>query len=637
MSWIFTIVFSGLLFSSNAGSAVSTPDFTPVPETAANAVRQDETERFEQTYPLNANGRVSVSNVNGSIVAEAWDRNEVKLVAVKTADTKERLTEVEVKVTASADSFSVETNYDDWKKKNGGDRWRNGGKLTVDYQLMVPRGAVLNEVGTVNGSVTVSDFTNLTKISAVNGTVKATDLRGTADLSTVNGDVIADFNSLDAGSKISLETVNGRVELMIPSDSNATVKADSLNGNISNDLGLPVRKGRYVGRDLYGRIGNGDVRIKLNSVNGDLKVSRKNDNKQLNPVVNLLTQKEKEDEDWESDAEAAAVAGKTAANMSKINREVAAAMKNSAKVSVAAMADVQKEMARIKPEIERAAADVMRSAEVQNAIRDGVRQSAAAVARVADAAFFPAMPRIEKKSESFPMKGVPRVTVNAHGCAVKVIGWDRSDVQYSVTQFSERRNRKPVEIKESHTDTTMDLTVQNGDADAAGGDMFGGLSRTRIEVYVPRKTNLKISTDGEIRLEGVSGEVDLTGEDQSINVRDVDGKLKITNADGVVRVIGFKGELVGRTEDGSMNLEGEFSKLSADGDTGNFVVTLSETAAARIYALSENVKVDGLQLELVKSGEAVREYRLGDGQSEIKVTTGGEITLRGQNALRAGI
>ena len=79
-------------------------------------IRLDETERFEQTYPLNANGRVSVSNVNGSITIETWERNEVKLEAVKTADSKERLAEVEIKIDAKADSFSVETDYDNLER-----------------------------------------------------------------------------------------------------------------------------------------------------------------------------------------------------------------------------------------------------------------------------------------------------------------------------------------------------------------------------------------------------------------------------------------------------------------------------------------------------------------------------------------
>src|SRR6476469_1749912 len=191
MSWLYSIVFAGLLFSSNGGNNVNTNTNMAVQEPPAAVSVQDETEKFEQTYPLSANGRVSVSNVNGSIVVEAWDRNEVHLEATKTADSKEALADVEIKVDAKPDSISVEADYDTWKR-NGDRNWKNNRKLEVQFRLQVPRTAVLNEIETVNGSVTLGNFVNTTKVSAVNGNVTATNLRGAANLSTVNGEVVAD-------------------------------------------------------------------------------------------------------------------------------------------------------------------------------------------------------------------------------------------------------------------------------------------------------------------------------------------------------------------------------------------------------------------------------------------------------------
>jgi hypothetical protein len=246
---------AGVLFSSQDIS-FNVPVAASSEAPSLTAVQyKDEVERFEQSYPLNANGRVSVGNINGSIVVEAWDKNEVHLEAVKTADSKETLAAVEIKVDSRPDSFRVEADYDQWKLQGRGDQWQRNRRLEVQFKLSVPRGAVLDEIGTVNGSVTVSNFTNMTKASAVNGDVRAANLRGAANLSTVNGEVVGDFDRLESGSRISLNTVNGKVTLTIPSDSNATVRADSLNGPITNDFGLPVRKGEYVGRDLYGRIG----------------------------------------------------------------------------------------------------------------------------------------------------------------------------------------------------------------------------------------------------------------------------------------------------------------------------------------------------------------------------------------------
>ena len=640
MSWIFTIVFSGLLFSTSNGTAVAPAQPTVISEPSASAVRQDETERFEQSYPLSAAGRVSVSNVNGSIVAEAWDRNEVKLVAVKTADSKERLADVEIKVDSKPDSITIETNYDSWKQRSGG-RWKSGDRLVVDYQLMIPRGAVLNEIETVNGSATVSNFVNVTKVSAVNGTVKAVNLRGTAELSTVNGEVNADFSTLDAGSRISLETVNGRVNLTIPSDANATIRAESLNGNISNDFGLPVQKGKYVGRDLYGRIGSGDVKVKMESVNGDLRVSRSNDGKTPSPATNLLPQKEKDDEDWESEAES--VLAIPSVKTAKINKDIAKAMKDSAKISKEQMEAARIEMERIRPEIERATADsmkqaaeMMKSQGVQAALRENLDKAGAVLAGLSDVAFSPAMPRIEKKSDSFKVKGTPKVIVDTRGTAVKITGWDRDEIKYSVSQLSSSRDRKPLDISEKHDDSGLELTVR--DLNGAGVERWpfdGGITRSRIEIFVPRKSKIKVTTDGEIRVDGINGEIDLKGDEQSINVRDVEGKLSFTNTNGRVRVIGFSGELTAETQDGDLNLEGAFDKLNARGRSATIVVTLPDGSNAEVNATSPDIKVSGLVTETIGGSGNSQRLRVGTGGSVYTISTDGMIVLRNSSELFA--
>ena len=115
MNWLYSLVFASLLFGSDAPTAVNTQQNAVAPVAATQTVVGDEVEKFEQSYPLSKNGNVSVSNVNGSITVEAWDRDEVKLEATKIADSKETLADVEIKVTSTADSFCVEADYKGWK------------------------------------------------------------------------------------------------------------------------------------------------------------------------------------------------------------------------------------------------------------------------------------------------------------------------------------------------------------------------------------------------------------------------------------------------------------------------------------------------------------------------------------------
>ncbi len=641
MSWLYTLVFTGLIYSAQSGAAPIVPADTPAAPANVAAVRSDEVEKFEQSYPLTANGRVNVSNVNGSITVEAWDKNEVKLEYTKIADTKDRLADVEIKIESRADYFSAETDYGDWKRKNGGDRWRNGGKLNVEFRLMVPRSAILKDVETVNGSVTVSNFTNITRVSAVNGTVIASNLRGSASLSTVNGEVTADFDRLDNSGKISLETVNGRVNLTIPSDSNATVRAESLNGNISNDFGLPVSKGKYVGRDLYGKIGSGEVQIRLESVNGGLAIKRKSDGKSLNPSVNLLPNKDKDEEDWDDD--------EAMADKAKIDKEVAkaakAGAKESAKAATKAMEDAQVQLKALKPELAKItkesiavaaeslanSAKLMSTEEYKQMVKDAQRQQEKVLASISDAFYSAPIPSVERKSASFPVTGTPKVTVEAKGCSVTVRGWDKSEVQYRVVQFSDPRSRKPLSINDDHSNNSVTLKIENLDESARGGDFSNDRNRVRVEIYVPRRSNLKITSNGEIRLDGVSGEAELVGANEAVNIRDMDGKLKVSNDEGRVRIIGFRGDLETKTVSGDVFLEGDFSKVSGQTDTGNFYVTVPDIPNMDIQA-----NIDALTVEDLAAPKEVSEnhWRFGAGGPDYRFKISkGQVFVKSSSSL----
>ena len=84
---------------------------------------------------------MSLANINGDVKITGWDRNEVKLDAVKTADAQEKLSGIEIRVDANADSVRVETKYP--KCQDHG--CNNPG--SVAYTLMVPRGARVDASG----------------------------------------------------------------------------------------------------------------------------------------------------------------------------------------------------------------------------------------------------------------------------------------------------------------------------------------------------------------------------------------------------------------------------------------------------------------------------------------------------------
>jgi len=132
----------------------------------------------------------------------------------------------------------------------------------------------------------VNGVTGEVRASCINGKLEAHNLAGRADLSTINGHLDARFDQL-SGSSVELKSVNGSVELTIPSDSKAEIEASTVSGGIENDFGLHVNHHRFVGHDLRGELGTGGARITLENVNGRIDIRHASDGRALSPVKDL--------------------------------------------------------------------------------------------------------------------------------------------------------------------------------------------------------------------------------------------------------------------------------------------------------------------------------------------------------------
>jgi hypothetical protein len=245
-----TLVYSVFLMLAVLASALATGDI------------QDE---FHQTYAFSPQGRVSLDNINGAVHIVGWDRNEVRVDAVKRASNRERLNEAHIEIEPGRNVIAIHTRYPD--------RHNNYNPASVEYTLSVPRGARLDEIKLVNGRLEITGVTGDVRASSVNGAVKAEKLAGETKLSTVNGRVEAGFERLDASKSISINSVNGSIALSIPFDAHAELRANNVTGGIENDFGLPVDRGRFVGSNLNATLKGGGTRIKLSNVNGSIRIT----------------------------------------------------------------------------------------------------------------------------------------------------------------------------------------------------------------------------------------------------------------------------------------------------------------------------------------------------------------------------
>ena len=238
--------------------------------TAATA---DVKETEEHALKINTGGRVSLENINGDINITGGETDDVTITAHKKAGSQDYMDELKVIIDADADYIRIETRHPD-----GGSGWSNWGKDrsgSVSYELIVPASTRLDTISTVNGSVVISAVDGSVNAETVNGDLEISDLSANVDLETVNGGIEAEFNSLGGSQRASAEAVNGKIVFRLPKDASARINAETVNGGIdAEDFGLEPEKG-FVGRELDGKIGGGEARISVETVNGSIRIVKK--------------------------------------------------------------------------------------------------------------------------------------------------------------------------------------------------------------------------------------------------------------------------------------------------------------------------------------------------------------------------
>jgi DUF4097 and DUF4098 domain-containing protein YvlB len=228
-----------------------------------------------QTLNLQAGGYLSLENINGDVTIEGWKKNQVSISAVKNGKPKDL---DRIKVVLSVDKYEgkdwihVETEY---LESRGGFLSFLKSAGSIDYTIKVPSDAILEDIELVNGNLKVTGVTGYLSLGTVNGSITASGMAGNAWVETVNGNLDLSFDKMGKGQSVDLESVNGAIVIRIPAKASAHVEAETLNGNISNEFGLTVEKGEWIGRSMEGLVGSGDARITLETVNGSIDIKKR--------------------------------------------------------------------------------------------------------------------------------------------------------------------------------------------------------------------------------------------------------------------------------------------------------------------------------------------------------------------------
>lgn len=281
-------------------------------------------EDFRHSFPLNANGRVSLEGFNGSIDVTGWDRNEIEITGTKYSSSEEYLKAIKINISNTPDSITIRTDH---PNRDGGNWFRNEGG-GVRFTVRVPKKAQLDRISSSNGSIRLESTDGNARLTSSNGTIRATRVNGNLEVATSNGGIeLLDINGgmnlrtsngtirvdnakgafeaqtsngairarldqIPPSSMIRATSSNGTIDLTLPSFNNnevrattsnsgitlhlpssvnAQLRAVTSNSSITSDFDVTIR-GAMTKNRLDGKVGNGGGLIDLSSSNGSIKV-----------------------------------------------------------------------------------------------------------------------------------------------------------------------------------------------------------------------------------------------------------------------------------------------------------------------------------------------------------------------------
>jgi DUF4097 and DUF4098 domain-containing protein YvlB len=256
-------------------------------------------EKIEKGFDLTAGAHktLDVDNVTGSIEVIGTDSNQIELVVNKTirAESQQKLEqaqkEVTLDITQQPDAVKLYVNGPFRCECNdgcGGFRHgEEGYSVKMDFQIRVPRNIDLTLKTVNSGHIQVGDVSGEYSIHNVNGTIDMTDVAGSGVARSVNGHVRITFRE-NPRENSDFASVNGAIELYFQHNLSGDFRFKTFNGGVYTDFpvtALPVRavQEQHEGSKLVfradrytgGRIGAGGPEIKIETLNGDIRILEK--------------------------------------------------------------------------------------------------------------------------------------------------------------------------------------------------------------------------------------------------------------------------------------------------------------------------------------------------------------------------
>jgi DUF4097 and DUF4098 domain-containing protein YvlB len=200
---------------------------------------------------------------NGGIVVRGWNRDDVRL---RVRITSYARTASEARDLAS----SVKLTTSEGRVRAEGPQNVRDASWSASFEVEAPRNSRLM-LNAQNGGLSLADFSGTAELRTINGGVAVAEAGGDIRGRTQNGGISVQLSGGRwEGRGLDLETINGGVYLVVPSNYSAELEAVTVNGGIRIDFPVSGRRTRQIRSTL----GSGGPPIRAVTTNGGVTIRR---------------------------------------------------------------------------------------------------------------------------------------------------------------------------------------------------------------------------------------------------------------------------------------------------------------------------------------------------------------------------
>ena len=205
------------------------------------------------------NGPISISGKPGVSSVKIWGDRIVQSDSYD--DAEKHLEHLEVLVTDGQNQISVKTDQP---------TLTYGRSYQVIYNIIIPDNWDVN-VENTNGGVQIDSLNGNINLGLVNGDAVITEIYGNISIGVTNGTVYGKVTLLTNGL-CTISTVNGQVQLNIPTTTSAELAAQVTNGTVSVS-NLALKNMVSSQNSVNGILGTGQGKITIATVNGTISIT----------------------------------------------------------------------------------------------------------------------------------------------------------------------------------------------------------------------------------------------------------------------------------------------------------------------------------------------------------------------------